>query len=120
MIPNTDKPASHTLTRLDKFRRTDGPARLAEILRDPTMVEALAILNEKTEPNDSVLTGLVRDYKENAPMVVSLIHASQAGQRRVLRMLNALAHKPQEGSEHLELSNLEPFGHIDHTYLEQR
>lgn len=116
---NQDTP--HTkLTRVEKFRQGDGPARLAEILRDPVMIEALAIVEEKTEPNDSVLTGLVRDYKENAPMVISLIHAAQAGQRRVIRSIKALAHKPQADTDHLDAFNAEPFSHIDANYLEQR
>lgn len=117
---NHDTTQSRKPTRIEKFRQGDGPARLAEILRDPVMVEALAIIEEKTEPNDSILTGLVRDYKENAPMVVSLIHASQAGQRRVLRLLRSLAHKPQADTDHIDQFNIEPFSHIDESYLEQR
>lgn len=117
---NHDTTTLRKPTRIEKFRQGDGPARLAEILRDPVMVEALAIIEEKTEPNDSILTGLVRDYRENAPMVVSMIHAAQAGQRRVLRSLKSLAHKPQADTEHIDNFNLEPFSHIDANYLEQR
>lgn len=105
-------------TRLDKFRQNGGPAQLAEILRSPTMIEALAILEEKIEPNDSVLMGIVRDYKDNAPMVISMVHASQAGQRRVLRGLKTLAHPPQENDEKLDTFAAEPFAYIDEKYLD--
>lgn len=112
-------PATPQKTRLDKFREGDGPARLAAILKDPVMVEALAIIEEKTEPNDSILTGLVRDYKADAPMVISMIHATQAGIRRTLRLLRALAFKPQANSEHRDAFTLEAYSHIDEKYLEQ-
>jgi hypothetical protein len=83
------------------------------------MVEALAIIEEKTEPNDSILTGIVRDYKTEAPMVISMIHAGQAGIRRTLRLLKALAHKPAANTEHVDAFNLEAYSHIDEKYLEQ-
>ena len=109
-----------TPTRLEKFRQGDGPARLAEILRDPVMIDALEILEEKTEANDTILPGLVRDYKENAPMVIALIHSSQAGQRSTLRRLKALAHKPAPDTEHQDVFSLEPYAHITQDYLEKR
>lgn len=109
-----------TQTRLDKFRRGDGPARLAQILNDPVMMEALAIIEEKTEPNDSVIPLIVRDQGAQASFAISMIHAAQAGQRRVLRSLRNLAHKPVEEESHLDAFNAEPFSHIDETYLEQK
>ncbi len=112
-------PATTQKTRLEKFRETDGPSRLSEILKDPVMVEALAIIDEKTEPNDSILTGIVRDYKSEALMVISMIHATQAGIRRTLRLLKALAHKPAANTEHMDAFNLEAYSHIDEKYLEQ-
>lgn len=107
-------------TRLDKFRKGDGPARLAQLLNDPVMVEALAIIEEKTEPNDSVIPLIVRDHGAQASFAISMIHAAQAGQRRVLRSLRNLAHKPAEEASHLDAFNAEPFSHIDESYLEQK
>jgi hypothetical protein len=112
-------PATPQKTRLEKFRESDGPSRLSDLLKDPVMVEALAIIEEKTEPNDSILTGIVRDYKTEAPMVISMIHAGQAGIRRTLRLLRALAHKPAANTEHVDAFNLEAYSHIDEKYLEQ-
>jgi hypothetical protein len=112
-------PANTQKTRLEKFRDGDGPGRLATLLKDPVMVEALAIIEEKTEPNDSILTGLVRDYKAEAPMVISMIHAGQAGIRRTLRLLKALAFRPQADNQHMDAFTLEAYSHIDEKYLEQ-
>lgn len=112
-------PANTQKTRLEKFREGDGPSRLSLLLKDPVMVEALAIIEEKTEPNDSILTGLVRDYKADAPMVISMIHAGQAGIRRTLRLLKALAYKPAANTEHMDTFNVEPFSYIDERYLEE-
>jgi hypothetical protein len=112
-------PANTQKTRLEKFRDGDGPGRLAALLKDPVMVEALAIIEEKTEPNDSILTGLVRDYKAEAPMVISMIHAGQAGIRRTLRLLKALAFRPQADNQHMDAFTLEAYSHIDEKYLEQ-
>lgn len=112
-------PANTQKTRLEKFRESDGPSRLAILLKDPVMVEALAIIEEKTEPNDSVITGLVRDYRADAPMAISMIHATQAGIRRTLRLLKALAYKPAANTEHMDAFMLEAYSHIDEKYLEQ-
>lgn len=107
-------------TRLDKFRKGDSPARLAQLLNDPVMVEALAIIDEKTEPNDSVIPLIVKDHGAQASFAISMIHAAQAGQRRVLRSLRNLAHKPAGEASHLDAFNAEPFSHIDESYLEQK
>ena len=107
-------------TRLDKFRKGDGPSRLAQILNDPVMVEALAIIEEKTEPNDSVIPLIVREQGANASFALSMIHAAQAGQRRVIRSLKNLAYKPNEEESHLDVFTSEPFSHIDESYLEQK
>jgi hypothetical protein len=107
-------------TRLDKFRKGDSQARLAQLLNDPVMVEALAIIEEKTEPNDSVIPLIVKDHGAQASFAISMIHAAQAGQRRVLRSLRNLAHKPAGEASHLDAFNAEPFSHIDESYLEQK
>lgn len=107
-------------TRIDKFRQGDGPDRLAKILNDPVMMEALAIIEEKTEPNDSVIPFIVRDHGAQASFAISMIHAAQAGQRRVLRSLRNLAHKPADKTDHMDVFLNEPFSHIDESYLETK
>jgi len=52
-------------------------------------------------------------------MVISMIHAGQAGIRRTLRLLKALAFRPQADNQHMDAFTLEAYSHIDEKYLEQ-
>lgn len=89
---------------------------LRELLANPIMKEALEIVEGHTEPNDAILPNLVKDHGANAPMVISIIHSTQAGERRVLRVLRRLAQPPPEQLD--QAVTHEPFAHIDEKYLD--
>ena len=106
-------------TRLQAFfENSSNIQRMRDILADPVMVEAMAILEDSTEPHDSLLAGFVREYRSEAPMMISLVHSSQAGQRRVLRTLKALAYPAPAAAESILSKPL--YGHIDETYFDQQ
>lgn len=106
-------------TRLQAFyEHPEKIQRMREILADPVMVEAIAILEESTEPHDSLLAGFVREYRAEAPMMISLVHSAQAGQRRVLRTLRALAY-PAPAQE-VSILSQPLYGHIDESYFDQQ
>lgn len=91
---------------------------LKEVLNNPIVREALKFIEGHAEPNDAILPSLVKDYGVNAPMVISIIHSTQAGERRMLRVLERLSQAPPENIEHA--ANQEPFAYIDEKYLEPK
>ena len=99
------------------FRQGKAPL-LKELLANPIMKEALEIIEGHTEPDDTIIPKLVKDHGVNATTVISLIHATQAGERRVLRVLERLSQPPPESIS--QMTSLQPFAHIDETYLEPK
>ena len=91
---------------------------MKELLNDPIMKEALEIIAGHTEPDDTIIPKLVKDHGANATTVISLIHATQAGERRVLRVLERLSQPPLENIG--QMMTMQPFAHIDETYLEPK
>lgn len=100
------------------FRQGKAPL-LKELLANPIMKEALEIIEGHTEPNDAILPNLVKDHGANATTVIALIHATQAGERRVLRVLKRLSQQPSNESTG-NTANLQPLDYITETYLEPK
>lgn len=88
------------------------------MIAHPIGQEVLAILEEAAEPHDGTLSAIVKEQGSNAPIAISLIHAAQAGQRRVIRTLKTLASPKPERTESIVSKPL--FGHIDETYFENK
>jgi|GEM_PF-3058114 len=109
-----------TPTRLEKFYEGDGPVQLKRLLNDPTMVEALSIIEEIAKPNDLLLQQMVRSHGANAPVSISLMYASLAGQNLMVNRLRNLANKPLGNEDHLDVFSQAPFAHIDENYLETK
>lgn len=90
---------------------------LRDVLSHPIGQEVMAILDEAAEPHDTTLSAIVKEQGQNATTAIALIHAAQAGQRRVIRTLKALASpKPEQAKSIMEKPLFE---HIDETYFDQ-
>jgi len=91
---------------------------LREMMAHPIGQEVLAILEEAAEPHDGTLAEIVKEQGANAPIAISLMHSSQAGQRRVIRVIKALASpRPQQA---LSIMAKPAYDYIDESYFEQQ
>lgn len=97
---------------------TDKIQWLRDMLNHPIGQELMAILDEAADPHDGTLAALVKEQGSNAPIAISLIHASQAGQRRVIRTIKALASpKPEQA---LTIMSKAPLDYVDETYFDNQ
>lgn len=114
MIPIAPK----KISPVAKWLQQGKAPMLKELLDSPIMKEAWEIIMGHAEPNDTILPQLCKDHGANAPMVISLIHATQAGERRIKRMFDRLSKPSPEDIQNAGM--MEPFAHIDETYLEPK
>lgn len=112
MIPPPKK-----LSPITKWFQQGKAPLLKELLSNPLMKEAWEIIMGHAEPNDAILPQLCKDHGVNAPMVISIIHATQAGERRIERMFKRLSEPSPEDIQNAAMAA--PFEHIDEKYLEQ-
>lgn len=113
MIPPPKK-----LSPLTKWFSQGKAPLLKALLNDPLMKEAWELVMGHAEPNDTILPQLCKDHGANAPTVIALIHATQAGERRIERMFKRLSEPSPEDIQNAGM--MEPFAHIDEKYLEPK
>lgn len=92
---------------------------LRELLANPVMQRALEIIEAHAEPHDLAIQRMTRELGANAPFAISITHAVQAGERRMLRMLKNLTTIIKQ-EDAAAVMNTEPFAYITEQYLEQR
>lgn len=103
-------------TLLQRWKEEGLAPQLAELMQSAVFQRAMEIIREHTEPNDLVVRTIYQRNPEFAEKQVASIHQMQAGERRVIRMLQTL-------SEHMDMPNgqiPEPFAHVNETYFETR
>lgn len=103
-------------TKIERWIKNGNPPLLAELLNQPVMRDALEILDEIAQPNDSALLTLAKRLGDSAPFAISMTHATQAGERRMLKTLRYLASASQVDS----IASAGFYDHIDEKYLDLR
>jgi hypothetical protein len=106
-------------TRIQAFCESPEKVQwIREMMESPIGKDVMAILDEAAEPHDDTLAAIVKEQGANAMNAIALIHAAQAGQRRVIRTLKAISSPREELVP--SIMARPPFEHIDESYLEQK
>ena len=103
-------------TLIQRWQEEGLAPQLAELMKSTVFQREAEIIQEHTEPNDLVIQRVYRTQPAFADQIIASLHKTQAGERRVFRMLRWLS----EGQGMPEGQLPEPFSNVDETYFETR